>query len=120
MNQETVALIDKLATKLGTTSDYLWGVLIKQAPISGVVDVIQNLLVISFVYLLIRCALWVRHKDATDKRGDWGWLYMPVGIASFVAAIAVLICVSYLQITVAAFLNPEYWALHEIMGAIRK
>ena len=35
MNDQTAKLIEQLAQKLGTTTEYLWSVLIKQAPIDA-------------------------------------------------------------------------------------
>ena len=40
MNDQTLELIRDLAEKLGTTTEHLWGVLVTQAYISGVGDVI--------------------------------------------------------------------------------
>lgn len=44
MNEQTVKLVEQLAQKLGTTTEYLWNVLIKQAPISAAIDMIYCLL----------------------------------------------------------------------------
>ena len=40
MNDQTLELIRDLAEKLGTTTEHLWGVLMTQAFISGIGDVI--------------------------------------------------------------------------------
>ena len=38
MDQTTLTALTALAEKLGTTAEYLWGVLLRQAPISGLTD----------------------------------------------------------------------------------
>ncbi|MGB4574573.1 MAG: hypothetical protein WBI79_06225, partial [Kiritimatiellia bacterium] len=38
MNEATAKLIEELAAKLGTTAEHLWGVLVRQAPISATVN----------------------------------------------------------------------------------
>ena len=38
MNEATAKLIEELAAKLGTTAEHLWGVLVRQAPISATVS----------------------------------------------------------------------------------
>ena len=43
MNDQTVQLLRELAEKFGTTTEHLWGVLIKQAYISGVGDLITSI-----------------------------------------------------------------------------
>lgn len=35
MDDKTLQVVTDLASKLGTTAEYLWGVLLKQAPITG-------------------------------------------------------------------------------------
>lgn len=37
MEEKTIKLIEQLAQKLGTTTEYLWAVLLKQAPIDATV-----------------------------------------------------------------------------------
>ena len=40
MDEKFQKLIEALAAKLGTTAEHLWGVLVRQAPISGAVDLV--------------------------------------------------------------------------------
>ena len=40
MNEQTTILLQKLSESLGTTSEYLWAVLIKQAPISATISMV--------------------------------------------------------------------------------
>ena len=46
MNQEIVELLQGLADKFGTTTEMLWGVLLKQAPINGFVRIVGLLFVL--------------------------------------------------------------------------
>ena len=54
MNENTARLLDNLATKLGTTSEYLWSVLLKQAPISGWIAVVE---IVIFVVGIVAIAI---------------------------------------------------------------
>jgi hypothetical protein len=38
MDDKTFQALTNLATKLGTTAEHMWGVLLRQAPITGVID----------------------------------------------------------------------------------
>lgn len=40
MDDKYRQLIEDMAAKLGVTAEHLWGVLVKQAPISGAVDLV--------------------------------------------------------------------------------
>ena len=121
--KELTPLLEKLAAKLGTTVEMLWGVLLKQAPISGAVDLITCA---TLVWLAIWSFRFVQRKTTVpaateDKRypsAEWegeGKLVAWLCVAAF--ACFVLICVgTSAQNIFAAFLNPQYWALEQILS----
>lgn len=123
MDEKTLQALTALAEKLGTTAEYLWSVLIKQAPITGAVDL---LLMVAWI---AAAALWfsfVKRKTTRppNTEGDYGHRYAEwdgdaaffgwasAGIFSLIAGIVVS---SSLATTVAALFNPEYWALAQIL-----
>jgi hypothetical protein len=122
MNETTDKLIRDLAEKLGTTADHLWGVLCRQATISG----ITNLLVIGvWAALIVWGFKFVRSKTTAPPkteedrypRAEWdeegkviAWLIL--GAATI---ITVLVVGSNLEYIVGSLLNPEYWALKQIV-----
>ena len=122
MNETTDKLIRDLAEKLGTTADHLWGVLCRQAAISGV----TNLLVIGVWSILLVCAFkFVRRKTLTppeteserypsaDWEGEGGAIaWVILGAATI---ITVLIVGCNLEYIIGSLLNPEYWALKQIV-----
>lgn len=57
MNEQTAKLLEQLASKLGTTSEYLWNILLKQAPIDATVTLLQTL----FLFF-VGWGLWKVHK----------------------------------------------------------
>ena len=114
---ETIKLLEVLAIKLGTTTDYLWNILLKQAPINFVVDCIQYLLII------IGCLFWYKatmklHKNFQEE----GWdevNYLWVGIIWGILIVLVLTMFFCLPDTIYSLVNPEYWALKKILTAIK-
>jgi uncharacterized RDD family membrane protein YckC len=106
MNNEITSILETLATKLGTTSERLWNILLKQAPITAIADLIQYAL-ITFV-----CVLWIRKvKIFTDKilDGDWdedNWIW----IITISAMLGVFVIVAFFTFpnTIYALVNPEY------------
>ena len=122
MNETTDKLIRDLAEKLGTTADHLWGVLCRQATISGV----TNLLVIGVWAILLVCAFkFVQRKTTTPlkteedryPRAEWDEEGKSVARVVFGAAtiITVLIVGCNLEYIIGSLLNPEYWALKQIV-----
>lgn len=107
MNEQTQQLIDKLATKLGTTAEHLWGVLIKQAPISSTIDLIGIALlfaVLLYAYKLLKRAD-LDYADGPLAFALW-WLFFLLGL------IVSIIAMPYI---LSGFFNPEYWALKQLI-----
>jgi hypothetical protein len=111
MNENTELLLRELGSKLGTTTDHLWGVLVQQAPLSGVVSLTLMTLWVSFMVWAFRYIK--RNTTITAERDEnsafaWGaWL-------ASAGASGVIIGAS-LNTTIAAIFNPEYWALLHIL-----
>ena len=125
MDANTTALIEKLAAKLGTTAEHLWGVLLHQAPISGAVDLATVVVMVLMAIILFR---FVRSKTTPPDRTyeqqypHAEWEYEGAGVAWLLTIICLvmvgIVVVELAQSIVAAFLNPEYWALSRILGKL--
>lgn len=123
MDAKTTALIEKLADKLGTTAEHLWGVLIAQAPISGFVDLI---ICSALVFAAVGVVRFVKRKTTTlEPTSENGyitaeWEHDGAALGWFITGIFVLgvgtVVLASIQSIAAAFLNPEYWALTRVLG----
>ena len=112
-----------LAAKLGTTAEYLWGVLLRQAPITGAIDLAVMAAWVAMAVFLIRL---VRRKTTTPAKtkedqcyrsAEWSGdsvTFAWAGAGAF-ALLTALIVGSELSNVVAALVNPEYWALKQIL-----
>lgn len=117
MDDKTAVLIQSLAEKLGTTSEYLWGVLVKQAPISGMIDLV--VLSAWAAVLLVVFRLIQREVGSVTEGYDMTWKGMKLTIwwvAFGIYLMCFFICISSV---ITSIVNPEYWALKEILGAVR-
>lgn len=115
-------MLTALANKLGTTSEYLWGVLLKQAPITGVIDL--ALMAAWVIGVVMWCRLVARkttRPEATDQnrypRAEWDGegIFFAWASAVAVALIAGFFVSGSIASTVSALANPEYWALRQIL-----
>lgn len=120
--KELTLLLEKLAAKLGTTVEMLWGVLLKQAWISATTDLIFCIgIILGFVW----CFRFVQRKTTpipeTEGRyayADWddeGKVIAWVVIA-IMAVIGGILLIAGLENIVTGYLNPQYWALKEILS----
>lgn len=119
MNEEILKRLDALAAKLGTTSTYLWSVMVKQAIVTGYVD-----LGVAIIFVLVGAAaglmlgLFIRFaKSDKYKYDEW-----PLG-CSILAGVVLLLCIGIaIGFSYSAALelaNPQGWALQTILGVGR-
>jgi hypothetical protein len=123
MNEQTTKLIEQLAQKLGTTAEYLWTVLLKQAPISAMIDLVYLVIV-----TIMGVGLYKLHKyciKETDEYGEniyenKGELVIPVMvILAIIWAIFFIVYFFSFGNIINGFFNPEYWALKEVLGVCK-
>lgn len=114
MDDKTLQALTTLAAKLGTTAEYLWGVLLRQAPVTGALDLAVIAAWVAGCVWLVR---FVRRKTAGQKP-EWddemgrvfGW-----GGAVLVCSLVAIIGGASIGPAVTAIVNPEYWALRQIL-----
>jgi hypothetical protein len=123
MNKETIKLIEVLANKLGTTSEYLWSILLRQAPIDAALNLLQMAIVVAlwFVFLKIHKSLLVEKgngmwSESTYKSNEGAETFMVVSFITLAAAS--ILCLFNMHSTINGFFNPEYWAIQEILSQL--
>lgn len=114
-------LLQQLAEKLGTTTEYLWGVLIKQAPISAVTD-----LVYLFLVILGGIALYKIHKRFSKEIDgnksiyyEHEWLEISMVFVSFTLVVIFIYYILSIKGIITGFFNPEYWAFNEVVRLLK-
>lgn len=107
--------LDQLAGKLGDGGQGIWAATLAQAPIDGWASVFWYLTLAACGYGLYR--MW---KHILSK--DWGYNSpeVPAGILSVIYAIVVFVTIAALPVMIAAFVNPNYWALRHLLGMLTK
>lgn len=126
MDNQTLQALTALAEKLGTTTEYLWAALMRQAPISGAID----LAVMAAWVIGVVCWFRFVQRMTADPSGPDGDGYRhraqwsdEFGVAlawCSVALAAVLVALmvgSYLSSSIAGLVNPEYWSLNQLLKA---
>lgn len=115
MNETTEKLIRDLAERLGTTAEHLWSVLIRQAPITAITNLLECLILVAVcVYYRHRLVLWQKRlRDTCDADHP----ALPPAYIGLVVLLCITIIHALLTASgiVTAFANPEYWALKQIV-----
>jgi hypothetical protein len=126
MTDQMFQALMALAQKLGTTAEYLFGVLVKQAVISGITNA-AILVVWLFVFRKWFSIVSAKTKrppaskndDYRGPRAEWDpedtrYVFAWVSIAIMSVATFIM-CVTIIPDVVTAILNPEYFALKQIL-----
>lgn len=111
--EKMTTLLQELAVKLGTTAEHLWGVLLKQAPISGIVDLILILCFVS-AWVTVFNIVQKNYRNWEDVQKFAAWL-----VGGVISIYIVTFVLFKTEGIVTAFLNPEYWALSEILSKLK-
>lgn len=113
-------LLDSLAVKLGTTSEYLWKILMKQVYVEAAQDLVAVVFFSIFTYVGIRGISWAKKDMKRENRSDYddtGFYVMIGSIAAIVfSAVVILAC---LNSFVAKIINPEYQSIKMIFDFIK-
>ena len=125
--KELTELLGQLAAKLGTTVEKLWAVLLKQAPISGTIDLLICIGMVIFTVWAFRLVKGktTKHEivDGTYKHREADW--EEEGAFFSWVAVGVIFLITIIQVAseseniAAAFFNPEYWALTNILSKVK-
>ena len=126
--KELTPLLEKLAAKLGTTAEHLWGVLIKQAHIEGITAVcligLLIVLTISWGFFiapkLVRKWSFLKEKRRTPYADDGEMYLVGTVVGSIAFSIAWIVTICSLSTILSCFYNPEYWALQKVLSLIGK
>lgn len=127
MDDKTLQALTLLAEKLSTTTEHLWAVLIRQAYIDG------WLTIASLIVLTILCVVMLRFvirkttaPGTKDKYGmplkaEWyeEGAFAAWTVAGIASTIVILLVIEGLPTAISALINPEYWALKQILAVLQ-
>lgn len=126
MEEKAFEYIDAIAANLGVAAEHVYGALLKQAMVSGLRSVVYILICLAVSYVIIKMLKTV-YSDI--KAGEESLFVDDFGIslagvfAVIFGGIAIIIMffaiMSDISNATTALLNPEYWALKEILDTIK-
>lgn len=112
MDEEKAAIVvGQLADSLGTNAEHLWGILVAQAPIAGTTYLMGCVALLFASVVAVRGARNMPRStslEETDRAAAWIGAIALMGITG-------LFVVFSIEEIVAAFFNPEYWALNRLL-----
>ena len=117
MDEKTAQLIEAIASKLGTTAEHLWGVMIRQAAIDSVVHASVFAVAVAWFSWWVRFVLRKTTPTEDYRYGEWHGEGAVLVWTVTVVVGALLLATFFIGVAgvVAGFTNPEYWALKQIL-----
>ena len=124
MDEQTNALLRDLAAKLGTTIEHLWIVLLNQAKVELIKDVVTIIFSVLFIAFTIIRHIRLQKKDGyTDKSDHYGMgkdsVVLPMIIAAILSVVFIIMTIICIMDVIDISFNPEYWALKEVTHALK-
>lgn len=124
MGNETVKLIEQLAHKLGTTTEYLWHVLIKQAPISAITDLLYLIFTIICGIIIYKFHKYFKKERGDDYRSiydddEYSLITTAMIVITGLWVVIFIACFFSIDNIINGFLNPEYWSLKQVINTCK-
>ena len=119
--EDLTIFLEALAEKLGTTGEHLWKVLINQAKISAITDLIWLSIYIPLFIIgtLIIIKKWTIWYNLCSEEAQVPFVVF-VGTLAFSSVIMLIVTLCGIPNIVNGFFNPEYWALDNVVSHIAK
>lgn len=115
MEEKFLPLLEGLAQKLGTTTEYIFDVMVKQARIDAYLILFGWVLFFTLVVALIR----KRRKIDVVFSGDVSTLGILIIILMVSLVPGLVMLVAYTPAMLYGLFNPEVAAIKNILGALR-
>lgn len=126
MEEKAFEYIDAIAANLGVAAEHVYGALLKQAMVSGLRSVVYIIICLAVSYAIIKVLKRVYSDVKEDEEGLFVDSYgVTLGgvFALIFGGIALVIMFFVIMADISnastALLNPEYWALKEILDTIK-
>ena len=111
-------ILDELGQRLGPAGEHVYSVLVKQAVVSGIVQVTAAIVVLALMTAAIVVTYKFAQHDAHRERTGYSGQFDPTGyllLGGFVTVACVIFASVFFLLGVQALLNPEYQAIRDLL-----
>lgn len=123
MEKSIAMVLEQLSNKLGTTVEHLWSVLVKQATVDAVINIVCIIIVAALGVLLYKLHKKFSKETKPQEESYTSTEYerhestaIIMGISTAVwAIIAIVMFFCLIPETITALVNPEYTALKNVL-----
>lgn len=112
-NVDINKVLEQLAIAFNTTVDAIYPILIKQAYVSGIMDLLFG---IALILLAVAIATIIYKKWEAIYESDMEFIVVVIALIFSLVAVFIIPISIFSGITTLA--NPEYWALKDILSRL--
>lgn len=110
--------IEELAQSLRVAAEHVYGLLVRQQVISGIVTVVSILLA-GVVLVAVFSKLLKRQKEVSEEGYDTTEHEFAIVFLGIVLAVVIVVSIIIVPSSVNQIFNPEYYAIKEIMDVFK-
>lgn len=113
-------MLEQVAEQLGVAAEKLYPILLKQAKIDGIVNIIGLIVLIIITYFSVRFAIKKYRKDVNefDELTIEGFV---LSVFAFLSTICLIVELSLIKTTILTpLLNPDWYILNELLANLIK
>jgi hypothetical protein len=107
--------LQPLAEKLGTTAQYVWGLQVKQAYVDGFVALASFMFGVMMIIGSIGILFKIFNNGEKASEAE-AWL---TGGSLISIIVGFTICASWFSTILNCFINPEYYALQQLIKLVK-
>jgi hypothetical protein len=123
MNDQIMEILRVLAEKFGTTTEFLWGVMIRQAYIHGVTAIVcflfTSVLVFGWNWVWWRAKISNEEINSRDQGDRMFAIFMCRLGGLLFSFIWVCFFLSGMFEVATALINPEYWVIQQVLKGLK-
>lgn len=120
MNEKLTELLEKLALKLGTTTEFLWVVLVKEAHLVAITDLIYIAMAIIAWIPMWKTHFYLLNVKNQINYDNNDWTGIVIIILAVILLVLTLATLANIGEIIDGFFNPEFWALNYILSMLSK
>jgi len=117
--EKVTQYIDALAAKLGVAAEHVYGVLVRQQVAEGIVDIVVGTLVLTLLAVVLMILYKKYGLPTVEDETDFMFLLLAAAIPVGLIILAGSYGIEELSTGIKQVINPEYYAIREILDAIK-
>ncbi len=119
--EELVPLLEQLAAQLNTTVEFLWETMVRQAYVSAIGQIVLYVFYSIFAFVSVKYIprIWRSYKELDSYSNEELPHIFGVIALSVLLFIFTGLAVAEIPNLITKFVNPEYWALQQILEFIK-